>query len=422
VHSRARAKRSKTTMCRLRAARGLAGIVWFFVLGALYFSAEYPAKAELRPYYSIRPVLSASPFIVEVRHRYRRHRRALAKREQQEDEQSISAGGGNAAKSEVQGPPPPAPSGKAIASPEKSKEAAPAKDEAAAKPAEPQGPPPPPDTWPAAEVQAARSDCDRRLSGLHAIFDRLEPIKEVACGSPSPLRLKGFENGTQHELEFSPPPTISCKLTEALKRWFDDVVQPKAKAHLNATIVRVTNLQAYNCRSRYNDATQRLSQHAYANAIDVSEFITAKGEHIGVLDHWSSGDERSAFLRDIHDGACQIFGTTLGPEANEAHKNHFHLDMTERRRPLCDFTPAQLRAREEAKKHPVEPASTAAKVLASGGAAAVDSTAGEEPAHAKAETPSATAKPEVKAAANEHAAEERRNHHRRRRSHRHALF
>lgn len=33
------------------------------------------------------------------------------------------------------------------------------------------------------------------------------------------------------------------------------------------------------------------------------------------------------FLRDIHDGACRQFGTVLGPEANEPHRNHFHLDL-----------------------------------------------------------------------------------------------
>lgn len=43
------------------------------------------------------------------------------------------------------------------------------------------------------------------------------------------------------------------------------------------------------------------------------------------------------FLHDIHASACGIFGTTLGPEANEAHRNHFHVDMAERKvRKICD--------------------------------------------------------------------------------------
>ncbi len=37
------------------------------------------------------------------------------------------------------------------------------------------------------------------------------------------------------------------------------------------------------------------------------------------------------FLHAAHVAACKIFGTTLGPEANDAHRNHFHVDMAERK-------------------------------------------------------------------------------------------
>lgn len=40
---------------------------------------------------------------------------------------------------------------------------------------------------------------------------------------------------------------------------------------------------------------------------------------------------RSEFLHRVHDDACDVFGTVLGPEANDAHRNHFHLDMKARR-------------------------------------------------------------------------------------------
>lgn len=47
--------------------------------------------------------------------------------------------------------------------------------------------------------------------------------------------------------------------------------------------------------------------------------------------------QKSAFLRRIHDAACRMFGTTLGPEANADHRNHFHLDMAERKfKKICD--------------------------------------------------------------------------------------
>ncbi|MEL6420933.1 MAG: extensin family protein [Pseudomonadota bacterium] len=40
----------------------------------------------------------------------------------------------------------------------------------------------------------------------------------------------------------------------------------------------------------------------------------------------------SRFLKRIHREACEVFGTVLGPEANDAHRDHFHLDTAPRRR------------------------------------------------------------------------------------------
>ena len=39
---------------------------------------------------------------------------------------------------------------------------------------------------------------------------------------------------------------------------------------------------------------------------------------------------KTDFLRAAHRSACKVFNTVLGPEANNAHLNHFHLDMAER--------------------------------------------------------------------------------------------
>ena len=39
---------------------------------------------------------------------------------------------------------------------------------------------------------------------------------------------------------------------------------------------------------------------------------------------------KTDFLRAAHHSACKLFNTVLGPEANNAHLNHFHLDMAER--------------------------------------------------------------------------------------------
>jgi hypothetical protein len=209
---------------------------------------------------------------------------------------------------------------------------------------------PAPETWSAAEIEAAAKDCDKRLPGLDASYDRLPPIREGVCGTPAPVRLRGFSGDRHSFLSFSPEPIVTCRLAESLQQWLNGTVQPAAELHLHSRIVRLTNLSAYSCRMRYYGRSQKLSEHARANAVDIGEFITAAGGRVSVLEGWKSSDERSAFLHAVHDGACEIFGTTLGPDANSAHVNHFHLDAKERRHPLCDFTPEQVRERAEAQR------------------------------------------------------------------------
>ena len=41
--------------------------------------------------------------------------------------------------------------------------------------------------------------------------------------------------------------------------------------------------------------------------------------------------KQAVFLKRLHGGSCTLFATVLGPEANEAHRDHFHLDMKARR-------------------------------------------------------------------------------------------
>jgi hypothetical protein len=129
-------------------------------------------------------------------------------------------------------------------------------------------------------------------------------------------------------------------------------------------VVKLHDASSYSCRNRYHDAFQPLSEHALANAIDIPEFVLASGEQITVLDNWPknpftpppplpnpvrvatvgsvatvsstiSVDQNSKFVKYLHDDACRTFGTVLGPDANEAHKNHFHFDMKQRRTRLC---------------------------------------------------------------------------------------
>lgn len=49
-------------------------------------------------------------------------------------------------------------------------------------------------------------------------------------------------------------------------------------------------------------------------------------------------DAKSVFLRELHAAACKRFMTTLGPESDKAHRNHYHIDLAERKvaKPICE--------------------------------------------------------------------------------------
>jgi hypothetical protein len=157
---------------------------------------------------------------------------------------------------------------------------------------------------------------------------------------------------------------------------------------------------SYACRNVYNQPNGHLSQHAFANAIDLPMFVLADGRKVDVAKGWgptqrdliaaakakktAAGDTgsvseqktekntkgsvsdvvkistalapssatsadpsvpsgvdpealaESKFLRLAHDGGCKEFSTVLGPEANDVHRTHLHLDLQDRKRSVCE--------------------------------------------------------------------------------------
>ncbi|MBM6592468.1 extensin-like domain-containing protein [Microvirga pudoricolor] len=141
----------------------------------------------------------------------------------------------------------------------------------------------------------------------------------------------GLSNGVdveRSEVAFNRGFVATCPLTVAWAMFETHVLQEAARQHLGQDVVRVVQLGTYACRNINHSAGGRRSQHATANAIDVSAFILADGRQISVLDDWEGGDpRRTAFLRAVRDGACRFFDVVLGPDYNSAHRDHFHFDM-----------------------------------------------------------------------------------------------
>jgi hypothetical protein len=264
--------------------------------------------------------------------------------------------------------------------------------------------------WTDREIEAALMECLHLLAPLTADVVPLAPIRNGSCGTPAPVLLRSL--GANEKVIVDPPLLINCPMVVALNRWLEKTVQPAAHAAFGSPVARIVG-SSYACRNRYNLPNDPLSQHAFANAIDLPVFALADGRKIDIAQGWgptrrdltalakapakaklvpivatetpsdpkaekglptdeaaAQGDParitiavkassaqivdagkaepearepeaappapdplstpQAKFLRRVHQGACETFSTVLGPEANDVHRTHLHLDLQDR--------------------------------------------------------------------------------------------
>jgi hypothetical protein len=126
----------------------------------------------------------------------------------------------------------------------------------------------------------------------------------------------------------------TCPLAATFTGWIRNGVMPAARVYLQAELARVETFGSYSCRNVNSALAGRLSEHASANAIDISGFVLADGRHITLKNDWNSPDPAvRSFLLAIRTSACRRFKTVLSPDYNALHADHFHVDMG--RGPFC---------------------------------------------------------------------------------------
>ena len=143
------------------------------------------------------------------------------------------------------------------------------------------------------------------------------------CGIWRPLHVSAMANGT---VQISPTATLNCPMTAAVEGWLRSAVQPAALAWFGAPVVEIKQISSYACRPRDNIQGEKLSEHAFGNAIDVAGFELANGRTITVKTDWLGDPDDRGFLREVFSAACQRFKTVLGPGV-QFHGDHFHLDL-----------------------------------------------------------------------------------------------
>lgn len=170
--------------------------------------------------------------------------------------------------------------------------------------------------------------CTRDLTRLSARYE-LVPNQRYTQGCSTINAVKLMSVG----VPVSNVTAIQCPLARNFTLWAQGPLQAAAKDILGTRVARIETMGAYSCRNIIGGAGTGLSEHASANALDVSAFVLADGRRISILGSWNGVDDERSFLRTIRAAACKQFQTVLSPDYNAAHANHFHFDMG--RGPYC---------------------------------------------------------------------------------------
>jgi len=172
--------------------------------------------------------------------------------------------------------------------------------------------------------------CEALLAGI-GDSDRPAPPRrggEPGCSYDDGI---GLRPESKASLRYRPAGLVTaCPVAAALALWEREIVQPAALRLLGRRLASVDHYGSYSCRRLYGRGDGALSEHATADAIDIAGFRLAGGRRISVLGDWSGGGAEAAFLREVRDGACDLFATVLSPNYNAAHADHLHFDQASR--------------------------------------------------------------------------------------------
>ena len=176
---------------------------------------------------------------------------------------------------------------------------------------------------------AALGEDPRRCRALLAdggVADRPAPTIAAAppCGYSDGMRL-------DRAIPYRPAGLVTaCPVAAALAVWERDFVQPAAMHHFGQRVTAIDHAGSYSCRRIAGRSNGAYSEHATADAIDVTGVRLADGRSVSILRDWNGDPARAAFLREVRDGGCRLFSTALSPDYNRAHADHLHFDLASR--------------------------------------------------------------------------------------------
>lgn len=177
------------------------------------------------------------------------------------------------------------------------------------------------------------ADCDERLTRAGVRFSparipvHASPDGSFLCGAPQIVR---YRRGPGR-IRYGSSPKLTCQMALAMAR-FEEILQEEAQRVLGRRVARIEHAGTYNCRAMAAYPGW-VSEHSFANAIDIRAFVLTDGRRIVVREHYGdplrrSPTPRARFLRTVAGRLFDegVFSVVLTPAFDGLHRSHFHLD------------------------------------------------------------------------------------------------
>lgn len=148
------------------------------------------------------------------------------------------------------------------------------------------------------------------------------------CGAKQVVRYRASSEG----IAYSRSPLVTCRMALALAE-FEHIVQIEAERELGTRVKKIDHLGTYNCRKMVN--YDLISEHSFANGIDLRRFHLEDGRTITVYEHFkpnvtdADADAQTRFLRGLANRLYDedVFSVVVTPYFDRLHRNHIHVDL-----------------------------------------------------------------------------------------------
>ncbi len=169
--------------------------------------------------------------------------------------------------------------------------------------------------------------CREQLTAQGAVYSvSKDEVKAGLCSVQNPVQLR-FVETIIGRIELPDTPLLNCQFALHFTKWLRESGGPIISAQMNAPLRKISTGPGFECRGRNGDASAKISEHGYGNAVDISTFHMQDGKVLSIEGPTNISTASNAVLDGLRTSACGYFTTVLGPGSNAAHATHFHFDM-----------------------------------------------------------------------------------------------